>query len=145
MDKENELEDGILSVEVDEDVIGKVITGEITQIYLDITDANYQQILENKDGNLVLVADELLRPIMDAIITIMVSSHTSSRNRWMSCCSQTERTTAFRKSYVSVSSQALVSASKEKISPVSKTPTATAASGRYSLKWCLCLQSLDIT
>ena len=59
MDKENELEDGMLSVEVDEDVIGKVITGEITQITLDITDANYQQILENKDGNLVLVVDEL--------------------------------------------------------------------------------------
>lgn len=59
MDKEYELEEGMLSVEVDEDVIGKVITGEITQITLDITDANYQQILENKDGNLVLVVDEL--------------------------------------------------------------------------------------
>jgi hypothetical protein len=59
MDKENEYEDVVLSVEVDEDVIDKVRTGEITQIALNIIDDNYQQILENKDGNLVLVVDKL--------------------------------------------------------------------------------------
>ena len=59
MDKENEFEDIVLSVEVEEEVIDKVITGEITKIVLNITDDNYKQILENKDGNLALIVDEL--------------------------------------------------------------------------------------
>lgn len=59
MDKENEFEDVVLSVEVEEEVIDKVITGEIMKIVLNITDDNYEQILENKDGNLALIVDEL--------------------------------------------------------------------------------------
>ena len=59
MDKEEDFEDVVLSVEVDEDVIEKVRTGEITRIVLDITDDNYQQILEIMDGSLVMDVEEL--------------------------------------------------------------------------------------
>ena len=48
-----------LSIKVDDEVIGKVRTGEVTHIALDINESNYRQILENFDGNLVLVTDEL--------------------------------------------------------------------------------------
>ena len=54
-----DLTDKLLSVEVDEEVIEKVNTGEITRIGLDITDENCMEILENIDGALALVTDEL--------------------------------------------------------------------------------------
>lgn len=61
-EKENEdfdINEMALTLEVDDDVINKVRTGEITHISLDINDNNYRDILENIDGNLVLVVDEM--------------------------------------------------------------------------------------
>ena len=57
--KEIDINEMALSIKVDDEVIGKVRTGEVTHIALDINESNYRQILENFDGNLVLVTDEL--------------------------------------------------------------------------------------
>lgn len=59
MENENGYEDMMLSIEVDEGTIDRVISGETTHIALDITDGNYRLILQNLDGNLVLNVDEL--------------------------------------------------------------------------------------
>lgn len=59
-EKENEdIDEMAITLEVDDDVINKVRTGEIMHISLDINDNNYRDILENIDGNLVLVVDEM--------------------------------------------------------------------------------------
>ncbi len=59
-EKENEdIDEMAITLEVDDDVINKVRTGEITHISLDINDNNYRDILDNIDGNLVLVVDEM--------------------------------------------------------------------------------------
>jgi len=48
-----------ISIHVDEEVIEQVRKGEITKICLDIDDDNYREILENVDGHLMLVLDEM--------------------------------------------------------------------------------------
>lgn len=57
--KEVDTERGILTLEVDSEVIGKVRTGEITHLIAEIDENNQNMILENIDGNLVLVVDEM--------------------------------------------------------------------------------------
>ncbi len=57
--KEVDTEKGILTLEVDSEVIGKVRTGEITHLIAEIDENNQNMILENIDGNLVLVIDEM--------------------------------------------------------------------------------------
>lgn len=56
--KEVDTEKGILTLEVDSEVISKVRTGEITHLIAQIDENNQNMILENIDGNLVLVIDE---------------------------------------------------------------------------------------
>ncbi len=53
------IEDRTIVIEVDTEVINKVRTGEITHLCLDINDDNYTEILENIDGHLLLVVDEM--------------------------------------------------------------------------------------
>ena len=48
-----------ITLEVDDEVIKKVRTGEVTHICLHINDDNYRQILENVDGHLLLVVDTM--------------------------------------------------------------------------------------
>ena len=57
--KEVDTEKGILTLEVDSEVISKVRTGEITHLIAQIDENNQNMILENNDGNLVLVIDEM--------------------------------------------------------------------------------------
>ena len=56
--KEVNINEVAITLEVDSDVIDKVRTGEITHIALQINENNQNMILENIDGNLVLVVDE---------------------------------------------------------------------------------------
>lgn len=56
--KEVDINEVAITLEVDSDVIDKVRTGEITHIALQINENNQNMILENIDGNLVLVVDE---------------------------------------------------------------------------------------
>jgi hypothetical protein len=60
-EKENkkvDINEVAITLEVDSDVIDKVRSGEVTHIGLYINDDNYRLILENIDGNLILVVDE---------------------------------------------------------------------------------------
>ena len=57
--KEVDTEKGILTIEVDSEVISKVRTGEITHLIAQIDENNQNMILDNIDGNLVLVIDEM--------------------------------------------------------------------------------------
>jgi hypothetical protein len=57
--KEVDLNEVAIALEVDNEVIGKVRSGEVTHICLNLNDDNYRDILENFDGNLVLVTEEL--------------------------------------------------------------------------------------
>lgn len=57
--KEIDINEVALTVYVDSEVIGKVRSGEINQICLDINDDNYRLILENVEGHLLLVIDEM--------------------------------------------------------------------------------------
>ena len=57
--KEVDTNEVVITVGVDEEVIQKVRTGEITHIYLDINNDNYSNVLETNDGAIVLVTDEL--------------------------------------------------------------------------------------
>ena len=56
--KEVDISEVAISLEVDDEVIQKVRTGEITHLIIEINDENYRLFLENIDGNLVLVVDE---------------------------------------------------------------------------------------
>ena len=61
-EKENEkvnLEEMGVTTEVDSEMIQKVRSGEITHILVDIDEDNQDLFLENIDGNLVLVTEEL--------------------------------------------------------------------------------------
>ena len=49
----------VIAVEVDSEVIDKVLKGEITHLLMDINEDNQTLLLENVDGNLVLTTDEL--------------------------------------------------------------------------------------
>ena len=57
--KELDINDISFTVKVDSDVIKKVRTGEITHILMDIDEDNQNLILENIDGHLVLVTEEM--------------------------------------------------------------------------------------
>lgn len=57
--KEIDINEVAITVEVDSDVINKVRTGEITHVVLQINEDNQTFILENFDGNLALVTEEL--------------------------------------------------------------------------------------
>lgn len=57
-DKEININEVAITLEVESDVIDKVRTGEITHIALQINENNQNMILENIDGNLVLIVDE---------------------------------------------------------------------------------------
>ena len=57
--KETDINEVAISVDVDCEVIDKVRRGEITHISLDINDNNQNLILENIDGNLILITDEM--------------------------------------------------------------------------------------
>ena len=59
MGKKSEQPDRALSLIVEQEVLDKVRSGEITHISLDINDDNCREILHNVDGHLVLVVDEL--------------------------------------------------------------------------------------
>lgn len=58
-DKEVDINEVAITVEVDSDVIGKVRSGEVTHIALQINENNQNMILENIDGHLVLVVDDM--------------------------------------------------------------------------------------
>ena len=57
--KDVTIDDVAITLEVDSEVIEGVRKGEIRQLVLDINDDNRNLILENIDGNLILVIDEL--------------------------------------------------------------------------------------
>lgn len=57
--KEIAIDEVAIALEVDSEVINKVRAGEITHILLDINEHNQSLILENVDGNLILVIDEM--------------------------------------------------------------------------------------
>ena len=59
MEKEKDYNEVVLSLEVDEGTIGRVISGETTHITMHISDDNYKLILQNDDGILLLDVDEL--------------------------------------------------------------------------------------
>ena len=58
-DNELDINEVATTLEVDSDVIGKVRSGEVTHIALQINENNQNMILENIDGNLVLVVDDM--------------------------------------------------------------------------------------
>ena len=58
-DKEFDINEMAITVEVDSDVIGKVRTGEVTHIAMQINEENQYLILESIDRNLVLVIDDM--------------------------------------------------------------------------------------
>ena len=57
--KEFDLNERVITLEVDSGLIEQVRSGEITHLVLQIDESNQNQILENIDGNLVLVTDEM--------------------------------------------------------------------------------------
>ena len=57
--KEVEINERAITLEVDNNVINKVRTGEITHIIMDVNEDNQNFVLENIDGNLVLIVDEM--------------------------------------------------------------------------------------
>lgn len=58
-DKEIDINEIAISIDVDSEVIDGVRDGKIGQIVLDINDQNQSLILENNDGHLVLCTDEM--------------------------------------------------------------------------------------
>jgi hypothetical protein len=58
-DKEVDINEVAITLEVDSEVIDKVRSGEITHILMDIDEDNQSLVLENVDGNLILVTDEM--------------------------------------------------------------------------------------
>lgn len=57
--KDLDINDWTIIVDVEDEVIDKVRTGEVTHIVLDINEDNYRQILENEDGNLAVITETL--------------------------------------------------------------------------------------
>ena len=57
--KEVDINERAITLEVDSNVINKVRTGEITHIIMDVNEDNQNFVLENIDGNLVLIVDEM--------------------------------------------------------------------------------------
>ncbi len=58
-DKEVDINEVAITLEVDSEVIDKVRSGEITHILMDIDEDNQSLVLENVDGNLILGTDEM--------------------------------------------------------------------------------------
>ena len=58
-EKEVDINEVAIALEVDSDVIDKVRSGEVTHIVLQINEQNQNMILENIDGNLVLAIDNM--------------------------------------------------------------------------------------
>lgn len=56
---EMNIDESAVSVHVDSEVIDRVRTGDITHIVLEINNDNYRYFLENVDGYLTLVVDEM--------------------------------------------------------------------------------------
>ena len=56
---ENDINEAVVSLEVESEVIEKVLKGEITHILMDIDEDNQNFVLEGLGGNLVLTVDEL--------------------------------------------------------------------------------------
>lgn len=57
--KELNINEMVIAVGVESEVIDKVLKGEITHILMDINEDNQNLLLENVDGNLALVVDEM--------------------------------------------------------------------------------------
>jgi len=57
--KEIDINEVAITLEVDSEVITKVRSGEITHIFMDISEDNQSLVLETIDGNLILVTDEM--------------------------------------------------------------------------------------
>ena len=57
--KEIDINEVAITLEVDSEVIDKVRSGEITHILMDISEDNQSLVLETIDGNLILVTDEM--------------------------------------------------------------------------------------
>ena len=57
--KEIDINEVAITLEVDSEVIAKVRSGEITHILMDINEDNQSLVLETINGNLVLVTDEM--------------------------------------------------------------------------------------
>lgn len=57
--KDFDINEVAIAVDVDDEVIDKVSTGEVTHIVVDINEGNYRQILENVDGNLAVITEKL--------------------------------------------------------------------------------------
>ena len=57
--REIDINEVAITLEVDSEVIAKVRTGEITHILMDINEDNQSLVLETINGNLVLVTDEM--------------------------------------------------------------------------------------
>ena len=57
--KKIDINEVAITLEVDSEVIAKVRSGEITHIFMDISEDNQSLVLETVDGNLILVTDEM--------------------------------------------------------------------------------------
>ena len=58
--KEFDLNERAITLEVDSDLIEHVRSGEITHLVMQIDESYQNLILENIDGNLVMVTDEIV-------------------------------------------------------------------------------------
>ena len=58
-EKDRKIDDVAITLEVDSEVVEGVRKGDIRQLVLNIDDENKNYILENIDGNLILVVDEM--------------------------------------------------------------------------------------
>ncbi|MBQ5971354.1 MAG: hypothetical protein IJL45_02975 [Prevotella sp.] len=58
--KEFDLNERAITLEVDSDLIEQVRSGEITHLVMQIDESYQNLILENIDGNLVMVTDEIV-------------------------------------------------------------------------------------
>ena len=58
--KEFDLNERAITLEVDSDLIEQVRSGEITHLVMQIDESYQNLIMENIDGNLVMVTDEIV-------------------------------------------------------------------------------------
>ena len=133
-DKEVDINEVAIALEVDSDVIDKVRSGEVTHIVLQINEQNQNMILESIDGDLVLVIDDIPTTYHgcylynDGVFPYAIKSSLSFlilNGGEDDCLAR------------------IISVDTEP-GPLWKTPTATVVYGKLILKWCLCLLSLGI-
>ena len=79
--KEIDINEVAITLEVDSEVIAKVRSGEITHILMDISEENQSLVLETIDGNLILVTDEMPTTFHGCFCIIMVNFLTPSKTR----------------------------------------------------------------